>query len=199
MAKVGFLEKCRRIAEQICQHSPPQVIAMELGFLISDSLKSGEISLYEGYLLNSEKLRFRRRAYSELAWDIKPQISDLLGLLNQQLMARVYEDEQAARLFGRWATEAYKENRERRSHEIVDSYENFISGDNAACLERMSELRHSYDRLNSNFGPFHVEFFPFEHFSPEDYLLGRHAGRESLDKTVSEEIQDCIVSICAYE
>lgn len=198
MAKVGFPEKCRRIAEQIDQHSPPQLIAMELGFLISDSLKSGEISVYEGYLLNSERLRFRRRAYSEMAWDIKPQISDLLGLLNQKLMAQIYEDARAADLYRRWATEAYKENREKRSHEIADSYENFIAGDNAACLERLSELRRGYDRLNSNFGPFHVELFPFEYFSPEDYLLGRHAGGAELDKTVSEAVQDCIVSICVH-
>jgi hypothetical protein len=194
MAKIS--DNINNCLQCVFSKSAPNILAVNIGFLIADSLKVGQISLYEGYLLHAEKLRFRRRAYIEPAWGVCVQISDLLSLLNQSLLASLFDDKADILRYKEWALEAFGMNSEVRDHLIMNDYEFFLE-ESIDALKCMESLRSNYETTSGNNGPYPIESFPFHYYAPEVLLLNKKNSHVDLDltKDIGDEVAGLIVEL----
>lgn len=158
-------------------------ISLNIGILISDLLRIDAITLYEGYVLNTEYLKYRRKFYLEPMQNRSVRISDLLRILNQIHLALAFEEINCVELFNCWLIEAKELNEENRQHEIASNLD-YFNGVNREGLQRLLEIRELYDKLSDNDGPFPIEQFPYHFYRPEALLL--QTDTLTLEKTLSE-------------
>jgi len=188
------LKSIENLINNVKATSNPSLIANKLSYWLSGTLRSARINLYEAYLINWEEIKFRRTSYVETAWNGKVRISTCLSILNQILLAKVFDDNNAISKLKSWGLEALKLNNEQRSHYILDKYRAFLEAyDSSELLTELLSVRTNYQNLSDNEGPFHNEVFPFHFYSPEKILLEK--SYESYKKVLDKEIESLIVEL----
>lgn len=172
----------------------PLLIANKISYFISDALREKKTNLYEAYLLNWEEIRFRRMSYIESGWNGRVRISTCLAILNQRMLAQVFQDNVAANKLKDWALEALNLNGEKREHYILDRYNTFLDANNShELLKELLEIRNNYQSLSDNEGPYHNEVFPYHFYSPEKILLD--CDGSTYEQIVDEEIENLIIEL----
>ncbi|MBQ7775647.1 MAG: hypothetical protein IJ379_06975 [Lachnospiraceae bacterium] len=187
--------KVAELLTELKKRKNPRIIASELNRFLIQSLREGKISLYEAYLINAEVLNFARDGYILPAWQgFGVSISNCIMLLNQWMMANVFQDEEYAKQLQVWAVEAAGLCKEKRKHYIMDKYQSFFEEEERkALLQKLADVRKKYDSLSFDEGPYHVEAFPYDFFAPEEVLTVGKELNESME--ISEEIQELLVEL----
>lgn len=175
----------------------PVYISDEVSHFVIDSLREKRINLYEAYMIYNEITRFRRLGYTQPAWNEDVRITTCLYLINQKLLAHIFNDILMEKQLEVWAVEAFNLNKEKRSHYIMDRFNDFLEANqNPELLIELSGVRSGYEQLDYNEGPYHNEAFPFEFFAPEDILLNKEAKDQCTNnKILSNDIEDLIVEL----
>lgn len=183
------------IINEVKKSTHPAVRALNLSVYISDNLKQKNISLYEAYLLQCEVIRYKRDSYTLPAWNNKVQISTCLELLNQKLLALAFNDIDYIKQLEKWGMEAFKLCGEKRTHYIMNKYNEFLKSDynSRNLLLELLDIRKKYDSLKYDDGPYHTEAFPYDYFEPERILLDRID--LSKDKSISREIETILIEL----
>lgn len=195
MAKVSTSE-ANDLLENVNKLVNPLLIRNKINVFLADMLRGGRMGLYEAYLVHSESLRFERQGVVQPAWNFRCGISCCLAFLNQKLLADVFAERESAEKFKTWALEVYSKNEEKRSHYIADRFSNFLDAKNdPGLLNELIKVRHEYNKLSDDLGPFHIEVFPYHFFSPEELLNES----QPIDKCVSEEIEALVVKLSLIE
>lgn len=168
--------------------------ALKLTFFASSTLRHGQISLYEAYLLYAEALSYDRQAYLAPGWPNKVQISSLAKLLNMKMLALVFGETEAAALWEKQALELYPLNQEKRPHYLLERYPAFLRAEqDPALLEELLRVRKSRKKPFDD-GPYHDECFPDDRCVYEEMLLqGRVFSEE--DKRISPQIEELLVEL----
>ncbi len=189
------------LIKTINNKSNPAMIADDISHFIINSLRSNEISLYEAYLVNMEAIKFKRQGYIQPAWNERVRISTCLTLLNQKLLAHVFDESIVAMKVKELALEAYKLIKVKRSHFIVDRYIDFLEANNdIPLLQKMLDIRSNYDELSDDDGPFHNEAFPYHFYCPEEILLKEREKRKYLSsKNLSNDIENLIIQLSIFD
>ena len=78
------------LLEIIKKFDNPSTIARKIDNYLVSSIEDKSISLYEGYLINGERLRFLYRSITETAWEREIGVYELIDFLNQKLLAQVF-------------------------------------------------------------------------------------------------------------
>lgn len=178
--------------KEVCN---PAIKANRLLLYLNDLLKKQEITIYEAYLLQGQIINYMRDWYKQPAWGGWVQISTCLEIMNQRLLAVAFKDVDYAKTLKEWGSEAFRLCEEKRTHYIIDRFEEFINVDeNAnALLQGLLDVRKKYARLSAGEGPYHVESFPFHYFEPEKILL------EKMDmaneKNISKDVETILVEL----
>ena len=161
----------------------------------SDCLKLNKLSIYEAYLLQWEIINYSRNGYILPAWNGRVQISTCLAILNQKLLALVFNDKNCEKKLEDWGKEALNLCCERRTHYIMDRYIDFlhIRDNDTSLLRTLLNVRENYATMSDNDGPYHVEVFPYHYFQPERILL------EKMDidkeKNISTDIETILIEL----
>lgn len=163
----------KRVIQSVKNINNPTVKAKNLSFYLSDCLKIKKINIYEAYLLQWEIINYSRDGYILPAWNGRVQISTCLAILNQKLLALIFNDVNCAKQLENWGEEALDLCCERRTHYIMDRYIEFLNvrPDDTSLLRDLLTVRDNYATLNDSEGPYHVEVFPYHYFEPERMLL----------------------------
>jgi len=194
-------DEIETLLKSIKNKNNPSIIADQISSFIINSFRAEKISLYEAYIVNMEAIKFKRSAYIQPAWNERVRISMCLTLLNQKLLAHIFDDNLVALKVKELAMEAFNLNREKRTHFIMDKYSAFLEANtNCQLLREMLNMRRNYERLSDDEGPFHNETFPYNFYSPEEILLNEDEKRKYLScKTLSEDIEELIVELSIFE
>jgi len=191
-------EKNIALLEKLRKERTPAVRADELLRFCLAAGKAGQLSLYEQYCIQAEALTFERQSYLLPAWYWRVGILNLIPLLNMKMMALLFREEAAAKLWEAWGMEAYRLNQEKRPHYILDRYPAFLRAeDSPELLEELLKVRNSRRRPFEK-GPYHDEYFPFDDCAYEDLLLRKSCFSEE-DKALSGEVEDVLVEISLLE
>lgn len=195
---VTLKEKSFALIEELKKTQVPAVRRDVITFFIRDAERAGEINLYEEYSLNAEALTFERQSYMLPAWKRKVGILDLLPLLNMKMMALLFQEEAAAKMWESWGMEAYNINCEIRPHYILDKFQSFLHAeDHPQLLEELLKVRDSRHHPFSK-GPYHDEYFPYDLCRYEELLLGKKRFSQD-EKVISSEIEELLVEICMIQ
>lgn len=177
----------------------PLIISLEIEFLLNDMLRNKEISFYEGYLINDEVLRFQRRGYTEISWNSEVSISNCISLMNQKLVADLFEDRVSSDKYKEFSIEAYKMYCNRKipfdNCFIMRRFLLFLdSNNNNKLLNELLYMRNKYDFLSDDHGPYHVEYFPCHYFNFEEMLINK---TKILDcyKEIKKDIECFLVEL----
>jgi hypothetical protein len=182
------------LISHIKQEINPLIVANEISYFISDALRDGKISLYDAYMLNWEEIKYRRMGYTQSAWNDNVRIATCLAILNQKLLAHIFDEQIGAEKLNEWGLEAYNLNAEKRAHYIMDSYKLFLDAvQTPELLEKLLDTRKSYDDLSDTEGPYHTEVFPFDFYSPEEILLAN--SKTDNKKNLDRDIENLIVEL----
>lgn len=173
----------------------PVLIASDISGFVACSLRKDKITIYEAFMINMEALRFARLGYMQPAWGHSVSIDDCMSILNQKLLAHVFEEHRCAEKLKEWGLEAYSLFKLKRHHCIMDEYLSFLDANNSPkLLDKLQTYRDYYQDLSFDEGPYHFEDFPYLYFSPEKELL-ENKGKVEYDKRLSEDIEDLIVEL----
>ena len=194
-------DEIQTLIKSIKNKNNPSMIADDISHFIIDSFRARKIRLYEAYLVNIEVIRFKRLGYIQPAWNERVRISTCLTLLNQKLLAHVFDDNMCAEKAKELAHEAFTLNKEKRPHYIMDRYDEFLQANtNIQILQEMKNVRLNYDKLSDDDGPYHNETFPYHFYSPEEILLNEDEKRKYLSsKTISDDIEELIIQLSIFE
>lgn len=195
MGEIVLVEEIETLKNIIKQESNPLVIANKISYFLSNALREDKISLFEAYLLNMEELRFRRMGYTQTTWNGRVRISTCLSIINQKLLSQIFGEDIVAEKLKGWGLEAYKLNKEKREHYIIDNFNLYLDAQNSPeLLKKLVDVRKNYEKLSDDKGPFHNEVFPYHYYSPEDILLG-NTEMNVLEKTLNSNIEELLVEL----
>lgn len=193
-------EYYNKILQDVRNTDNPAIKAIRLSVHLSDMLRENKINIYEAYLLQGEIISFRREGYILPAWGSTAQcstvqISDCIAILNQRLLALVFEDYKYADLLKDFGIEALHLCKEKRAHYIMDDYMEFININAGAdsLLYKLYNARQNYNSLSDEEGPFHVEEFPYHYCELEKILLGK--GNLQSMKSISGDIETLLIEL----
>jgi len=171
---------------------PPAVVAQELRQYLSNRLHAGNLDLYSAFLLAVDVARLERISYRQPAWSRKLPISGLLGLYMLGITAAALKLDRPHGQIREWFAEDLKLLSEHRTHFLTSRLRTGANlFDDHSFWRILSDLRHDYDSLSDDDGPYPNEVFPWDYAAPERELLD--TGSESifgdaqvLDSGVSE-------------
>ena len=184
-----------KVIQSVKNVNNPTIKAKNLSFYLSDCLKLNKLSIYEAYLLQWEIINYSRNGYILPAWNGRVQISTCLAILNEKLLALVFNDKNCEKKLEDWGKEALSLCCERRTHYIMDRYIDFlhIRDNDTSLLRELLNVRENYATMSDDDGPYHVEVFPYHYFQPERILL------EKMDidkgKNISTEIETILIEL----
>lgn len=185
----------KKVIQSVKDASNPTVKAMKLSFYLSDCLKIKKLSMYEAYLLQWEIINYTRMGYILPAWSGRVQISTCLTILNQRLLALIFDDMNCAKQLEEWGREAMNMCPDKRAHYIMDRYIEFLSvgyNDDDFFRELLS-IRENYASMSDSEGPYHVEVFPYHYFEPERILLEKE--NLNIEKNISIDTETILVEL----
>lgn len=182
-----------KLLEVLNETSNPSIIAFKLSTFISDLLENKMINLYEAYLLNGEVINYTRKGYLVPAWNGSVRIMNCLMILNQRLVAHLFQDYNYAEQLKNWGIEALQLCAEKRNHYIMDYYMDFFgAGENQMLLQKLLSVREKYELLLDEEGPYHVEVFPYHYCIPEKMLLEE---KYIAEREVKEGIEKILIEL----
>ncbi|MBN1500155.1 MAG: hypothetical protein JW982_08370 [Spirochaetes bacterium] len=175
----------------------PGSTAFNISLFICDGLRNGSLSLYESYMLNYEFLRFNRLWYTQKAWEGWVQITNLIDILNQKLLAEVFNDKQCIKSIMDMAEEVFLLNSEKRKHYILNDYAAYLeSQNNPVLLKKLMNIRSGCEKADHDEGPYHNESFPYDFFNFEEMLLHKEENSiNSFNRILSHEVQKLIIDL----
>lgn len=185
------------LLEELKKEDNPLNIAIEISSFVAELFRNGQMTLYEAYSVYWEAIKYERKGYLQLTHRNYVRISTCITILNQKLLADIFDDRAASNMLKQWAVEAYKLNNEKRPHYIIDRFMEFLSAnERPELLEELLQVRKNYEKLSFNDGPYHCEEFPYDCYSFEEILLDNELLKSFRNnKTLSEEIENLIVEI----
>lgn len=194
MGEVELKKEIENLISYVKYESNPLIVANKLSYFLSDALREDKLNLYEAFMINWEEIRFRRIGYTKSAWNGKVRIATCLTILNQKLLANVFDEQIGAEELKVWGLEAYNFNDEKRTHYIMDRYNLFLdANDSPILLEELLKAREEYSERGNDNGPYHTEVFPYDFYKPEEILLKK--GQNEYIKNLDESIEDLIVEL----
>lgn len=187
----------KKVIQSVKNVNNPTVKAKNLSFYVSDCLKTNTLNIYEAYLLNWEIINYLREGYILPAWNGRVQISTCLAILNQKLLALIFNDVNCAKQLENWGKEALDLCGERRTHYIMDRYVDFLHIDvnDIGLLRELLSVRENYKTMSDDDGPYHVEVFPYHYFEPEKILLEKR--NMNNEKNICIDIETILVGLNA--
>ena len=187
-------EKNAALLAELAETPNPSVRGNAIGCYLRDARKDHKLTLYEQYVLETEKLSYERLAWTQPGWSRRAGISDLLKVLNIKMMALLFQEKEAAEMWDAWGLEAYQLNQEKRPHYILDDYLTYLRAERTPdALEKLLAARRSRRRPFDK-GPYHDEYYPGEQCAYEELLLqGRFFQAE--DKKIRSEIEELLVEL----
>ena len=93
--------------------------SIEMGSYLRDARADRQVTLYEQYLLETERLSLGHQACVQPGWANRVGISHLVSLLNMKMMALLFQEREAAEMWDAWGMDAYRLNQEKRPHYII--------------------------------------------------------------------------------
>lgn len=185
----------KKIIQIIKNTENPIVKAMNLSFYLSDCLKIKKLSMYEAYLLQWEVINYTRMGYTLPAWSGQVQISTCLTILNQRLLALIFDDMNCAKQLEEWGREAMPLCSEKRTHYIMDRYIEFLGAgyNDDNFFRELLSIRENYASMSDSEGPYHVEVFPYHYFEPERILLEKED--LNIEKNISIDTETILVEL----
>ena len=187
-------EKNAALLASLAETPNPGVRSVEIGGYLRDARKDHQLTLYEQYVLEMEKLSYERLAWTQPGWSRQVSISDLIKILNLKMMALLFQEKEAAEMWDAWGLEAYRLNQEKRPHYIRDDYLSFLrAAGKPDALAKLLAVRKSRRRPFDK-GPYHDEYYPGEQCTYEEMLLqGRFFQVE--DRQIRGEIEALLVEL----
>lgn len=187
-------EKNAALLASLAETPNPGVRSVEIGGYLRDARKDHQLTLYEQYVLEMEKLSYERLAWTQPGWSRQVSISDLIKILNLKMMALLFQEKEAAEMWDAWGLEAYRLNQEKRPNYIRDDYLTFLHAEgNPDALAKLLAVRKSRRRPFDK-GPYHDEYYPGEQCAYEEMLLqGRFFQVE--DRQIRGEIEELLVEL----
>lgn len=187
-------EKNAMLLSELGETSRPGSRSISMIGYLRDTREDQQITLYEYYLVETERVSFERQACVQPAWPNRVGISHLIRLLNMKMLALLFQEQEAAEMWDAWGMEAYRLNQEKRPHYILDGYPTFLRAEqDPAILSKLLAKRKSRRKPFDN-GPYHDECFPWDWCVYEEMLLeGRYFGQE--DKKISGEIEELLAEL----
>lgn len=190
----SWQEQNAALLEALSQTPNPDVRGGRISFYLSDVRKEYPLTLYEQYILETERVSYERQAWTKPGWPRRAGISDLIRLLNMKMMALLFREKEAAEMWDSWGREAYRLNQEKRPHYILDNYPAFLeAGKNPEALTKLLAMRRSKRKPFAN-GPYHDEHFPGEQCAYEELLLQSRFFTEEVKK-IRGEIEELLVEL----
>ena len=187
-------ERNAALLAALAQTPNPAVRSVKIGSYLRDCREKHQLTLYEQYLLETENVSCERQAWTQPAWPRKAQISDLVKVLNMKMMALLFQEKEAAEMWDAWGMEAYRINREKRPHYILDDYPTLLRAEqHPEALEKLLAMRRSRRKPFDN-GPYHDEYFPREVCAYEEMLLQGDFFAEK-DKKIRGELEELLVEL----
>ncbi|MDE6641080.1 MAG: hypothetical protein K2K63_11180 [Acetatifactor sp.] len=153
------------------------------------------MNIYEAYLLQWEIINYLRDGYILPAWNGRVQISTCLEILNQKLLALIFNDVNCAKQLVDRGKEALDLCGERRTHYIMDRYMEFlnVNTNDTGLLKELLTVRENYAALSDEEGPYHVEVFPYHYFEPERILLEKI--NINTEKNIGTDIETILIEL----
>ena len=187
-------EKNAALLASLAETPNPDVRGGRIGNYLFEISKDHQLTLYELYVLETERVSCERQAWTKPGWPRRVDISDLIKLLNLKMMALLFQEKEAAEMWDAWGLEAYRLNQESRPHYILDDYLTFLRAErNPEALAKLLAMRRSRRRPFDK-GPYHDEYYPGEQCAYEELLLqGRFFQAE--DKKIRGEIEELLVEL----
>ena len=184
-----------KVIQSVKDACNPTVKADKLSFYLSDCLKIKKLSMYEAYLLQWEIINYTRMGYILPAWSGRVRISTCLAILNQKLLALIFDDMDCAKQSEEWGREALHLCSEKRTHYIMDRYMEFLNAgyNDAGLFRELLSVRENYASMSDSEGPYHVEVFPYHYFEPERILLGKE--RLNIEKTIGTDTENLLIAL----
>ena len=185
----------KKVIQSVKNVDNPTVKAKNLSFYLSDCLKVYKFNVYEAYLLQWEIINYLRDGYILPAWNGRVQISTCLEILNQKLLALIFDDVNCAKQLVDWGKEALDLCGERRTHYIMDRYMEFlnVNTNDTGLLRELLTVRENYATLSDEEGPYHVEVFPYHYFEPERILLEKI--NMNTEKIIGTDIETILIEL----
>ena len=172
----------------------PSSRGLRIGFYLRDARADRQVTLYEQYLLETERLSLEHQACVQPGWADRVGISHLVSLLNMKMMALLFQEKEAAEMWDAWGMEAYRLNQEKRPHYILDDYPTFLQAEkHPEALEKLLTWRKRRRKPFSN-GPYHDEHFPYDLCAYEEMLLEGRFFRDE-DREISGDIEDLLTEL----
>lgn len=183
------------IIQTIKETSNPALKAQTITSYITDGFNNQKLNLYEAYLLHWEVICNTRESYLLPAWNKSVRISTCLALLNHKLLVLAFHDRECAQQAQQWGMEAYALCAEKRAHDIMDRYRDFImiDYDSEDLLKEMLAIREKYHFMSDSQGPYPIEVFPYHYFAPEKILLDKTD--LSKEKIIGEEVETILIAL----
>lgn len=170
----------------------PAVKAVKLSHYISDGLKNKSLSLYEAYHLQEEVICYKREGWLLPAWNGIVSYSSCIEILNQMILAEIFQDTANAKLLREWGRKAYSLCDKKRRHYIMDRFPSFLEEPiSRDLLRELSKVRADYESLSDADGPYHVEAFPFHYYEPENIMLNGIV----IEKELRENVEELLIAL----
>lgn len=187
-------EKNAELLTALADTPRPGSCSIEMIGYLRDVRRDQQITLYEYYLVETERLSFEHQACVQPAWPNRVGITHLISLLNMKMMALLFQEKETAEMWDSWGIEAYKLNQEKRPHYILDDYPTFLKAEtHPEALTKLLAQRRSRRKPFNN-GPYHDERFPWDLCAFEEMLLqGQHFTQE--DKKICGEIEELLTEL----
>ena len=107
-----------------------------------------------------------------------------------------FEEPHMANTVKLWLNEDILLLKENRNHYIINMLRKDIDIDpKQDWLKELSEVRHNYNNLSDDDGPYHVEVFPYHYVSPEDALLNQKDKMKFSRDRINSAVEELIVAI----
>jgi hypothetical protein len=182
--------------KKITSTDNPFVLTNAAGYFISDSLRNQSVKLYDSYLINGECIRIRASALIQPSWGENIRIRHCIDILNQKLLAQVFDDTAAIGFLSDLGEKIFTLNTEKRPHYIANNYMQLMGTPvETSLLEALAEVRIKYDSLPDDDGPYHTESFPWDYCEPENILLDKQPFAQPEQVFSSPHAEDIFVAL----
>ena len=95
-------EKNIELMSKLEETPHPGVRSVEIAGYLRDARADQQITLYEYYLVEAERLSFEHQACVQPGWPNRVGISHLISLLNMKMMALLFQEKEVAQMWDAW-------------------------------------------------------------------------------------------------
>ncbi len=180
---VSHTMNIEELISNIGDEQNPALVAAELGFFTSDSLKVESLSLYEALYLKELEYSLLLKANEKQAWSYTIGVSFLLSLELLYSLALYFEENVLATSLRDKIAIALNNSGESRHHYSKDVAKEILLGSIESALLKLTSFRDT--AKPDDFGPYNEEVFPWNLIAPENEFL---SGKRGTNKTISPDI-----------